>query len=93
MVWDVHYYGWLSGYSTSQTTVSSTLSGVASETQQLTSADGKVPVIIGEYGNSTTGMTVDANGSQVVTAVQSSGLGSVAWAWGAGNPGDIRATA
>ncbi|MEA2775425.1 MAG: mannan endo,4-beta-mannosidase, partial [Acetobacteraceae bacterium] len=88
IIWDAHYYGWLSGYSTDQATVSNTLSTIASEAQQLTSADGKMPVIIGEYGNSTTGGAVDANGTQVVAAVLQSGLGNVAWAWGAGNPGD-----
>jgi hypothetical protein len=87
IIWDVHYYGWESGYSTDQTTVSTTLSSIVSEAQQLTSGDGTVPVIIGEYGNSTTGGSLDANGTQAVKAVLQSGLGNVAWAWGVG-PGD-----
>lgn len=87
-IWDVHYYGWLSGYSTDQGTVSSTLSSIVSEARQLTGANGTMPVLIGEYGNSTTGAAIDANGDQVLTAVQQSGLGSVAWAWGSGGPGD-----
>ena len=88
VIWDVHYYGWLSKYSTDQATVSSTLAGMISDTRQITGADGTMPVIIGEYGNSTTGTTFDANATQVITAVQQSGVGSVAWAWYPGSPGD-----
>jgi hypothetical protein len=88
VIWDLHYYGWLSGYSTNQSTVTSTLAGMIADTAAIQSADGKIPVLIGEYGNSTTGQAIDANGNQVVTAVQQSGAGSAAWAWGSGNPGD-----
>jgi hypothetical protein len=49
--------------------------------QTIRSADGLVPVIVGEYGNSTTGDQIDSNGDVVVQAVQQSGYGSVAWAW------------
>ncbi len=93
VVWDVHYYGWVSGYSTNESTVASTLSSMVSEAQKITAANGTIPVIIGEYGNSTTGLTIDQNGSQVVQAVEQSGLGSAAWAWGTGNPGDGLTTA
>jgi hypothetical protein len=88
IIWDVHCYGWLSNYSTDQATVSANLAADIAQAQTITSANGTVPVIIGEYGNSTTGMAIDANGSQVVTAVDNSGFGSAAWAWGTGNPGD-----
>lgn len=88
VVWDQHYYGWVSGYSTDQNTVTSTLNSIVSDTHAITSADGQMPVIIGEYGNSTTGVDIDANGSQVISAVLNSGMGNVAWAWGSGNPGD-----
>nr|WP_294547299.1 cellulase family glycosylhydrolase [uncultured Rhodopila sp.] len=88
VIWDLHYYGWLSRYSTDQSTVSSTLAGMIADTAAIQSADAKIPVLIGEYGNSTTGQAIDANGNQVVTAVQQSGVGSAAWAWGSGNPGD-----
>ncbi len=76
----MHYYGWISGYSTSQSTVANTLSNIVSDAQKLTSADGTVPVLIGGYGNGTTGVAIDANGAQVVAAVLQSGLGSAAWA-------------
>jgi hypothetical protein len=87
-IWDPHFYGWLTDYSTDQATNNSFIAQMVQQTQQITSADGTMPVLIGEYGNSTTGAAMDPNGSQVLTAVQSSGLGSAAWAWAAGNPGD-----
>lgn len=92
-IWDDHQYGWLSNYSTDPTYVASTLASIVSQSQQIMGANGKMPVIIGEYGNSTTGATIDANGTQMVAAVQAavaSGQvsGAAAWAWGAGNPGD-----
>jgi hypothetical protein len=85
VAWDIHYYGWMSNFSTDEGTVASTLSGIAAAAQQITSADGTMPVIVGEYGNSTDGQNVDDNGSQVVSAVQDSGYGSVAWAYMGGN--------
>ena len=88
IIWDDHYYGWLSNYSTDQATVSQNLAQEVSASQQITGGNGTVPVLIGEYGNSTTGVAIDANAQQVLTAVQSSGYGSAAWAWGSGNPGD-----
>ena len=88
IIWDDHYYGWLSNYSTDQATVSQNLAQEISASRQITGANGTVPVLIGEYGNSTTGVAIDANAQQVLTAVQSSGNGSAAWAWGGGNPGD-----
>ena len=88
VVWDLHYYGWVSGYSTNQSTVSSTLASMIAGTQAIQSANGQIPVLIGEYGNSTSGTSIDPNANQVITAVQQSGVGSAAWAWGTGNPGD-----
>lgn len=92
-IWDLHYYGWVSGYSTNQSTVSSTLASMIADTHAIKSADGRMPVLIGEYGNSTTGQAIDPNGDQVVSAVQQAAqsgqmAGSAAWAWGTGNPGD-----
>ncbi len=61
IAWDLHYYGWHSGYSTDQSTVTSDLLGSVSggygiaAAQTITSADGTVPVIIGEFGDSTNG--------------------------------------
>ena len=47
-----------------------------------------IPVIIGEFGDSTDGTKVDANGEQVITAVLNSGYGFAAWAWESSTPGD-----
>jgi hypothetical protein len=84
IVWDDHFYGWIvPGNSADQATVDQTLAQEAASSQQTTSADGTVPVLIGEYGDSTTGTSLDPNGTQVVTAVASSGFGSAAWAFAA----------
>ncbi len=85
IVWDLHFYGWAANYSTDPATVSAALIGSASSgtgilaAQTIPSADGLVPVLIGEYGDSTDGQTIDANASQVISAVESSGYGCSAW--------------
>ncbi|PPQ27550.1 carbohydrate-binding domain-containing protein [Rhodopila globiformis] len=93
VIWDIHSYGWVSNYSTNQSTVSSALATTVQEAHSITSADGTIPVIIGEYGNSTTGVTIDANANQVITAIQSAVengtvSGSAAWIAHTGAPGD-----
>lgn len=79
MVWDMHYYGWLTNFAVDQNTVNHDIAAHAASTQQITSADGTVPILIGEYGNSTNGSDLDANGMQVVYGVEQSGFGSTAW--------------
>ena len=93
IAWDLHFYGWAANYSTDQATVTSALLGSTSggygiaAAQTITSADGKVPVIVGEFGDSTTGSSVDANGTQVINAVLNNGYGYAAWQWsGQGGP-------
>jgi hypothetical protein len=81
IVWDVHFYGWQSNYSNDQATVNAALAGMIAEAQTITSANGKMPVIIGEYGITTSATGVDANGPRTVSAVHSSGNGSSAWVW------------
>jgi uncharacterized protein with FMN-binding domain len=98
IVWDTHYYGWVSGYSTDPTTVAADLTAQIQNAQSIESADGLVPVIIGEYGISASGSgPADVNGTQVVTAAEASGYGSLAWAWNAGTDllvsGDVALTA
>ena len=85
---DDHYYGWVSGYSTDPSTVASTLSSSATQIQQaIPGANGVMPVIIGEYGPSTSGSSIDPNSQQVIAAVQSSGYGNVAWAYATASDG------
>ncbi len=96
VVWDCHFYGYLTGdyptrgsgpYSTDNPTVVNALNTQIARLQTVRSADGVVPVIVGEFGPSTSGLgtSKDANGTQVVQAVLSRGQGFCAWAWDAGS--------
>ena len=86
IIWDLHYYGWAAGSDPAQT-----LKTEIQQAQTIPSADGTVPVIIGEYGDSTTGDGVDGNGQAVVQSVidqgTQDGVGSAAWKWGSGGNG------
>jgi len=94
IVWDVHYYGWSSKFSTDPRAVNAMLTGSAEggygieAAQTIRGAAGMVPVIIGEFGDSTDGTKVDPNGRQVVEAVLNSGYGFAAWAWESETAGD-----
>lgn len=94
VIWDMHFYGWVTNMSTNQAANDSFLSGAVQQAQKITAQGGtKMPVLIGEYGNSTTGQAIDPNGVQVVNAVQNgvkNGVvsGSSAWAYMQGGPGD-----
>ena len=86
--WDDHYYNWLSGYSAD---VGANLSALQSEvagSQAYQSADGVIPVIIGEYGPATTGNGTDPGATATITAVLESGYGSTAWGINSGGTGD-----
>lgn len=83
---DAHFYGWSSNYSTNQSDVDSALSSIVQGAQTITSENGTLPVIIGEYGQSTNGYTTDANASEVAQAVQQAAsdgetAGAAAWGW------------
>ena len=93
VVWDMHYYGWAANDSTDLATVESDLTSFVSQVQTITSADGVMPVFIGEYGITTSATSVDPNGNQIITAVQSSGLGSSAWAWNEAAANDLTSRA
>ena len=79
LVWDQHFYGWTSGYSTDQNTVNANLLGYWQTSQQYRSADGVIPMIVGEFGTAgywnpdhgfvAEGQGIDANWQQVLTAV------------------------
>ncbi len=85
VAWDTHFYGWVVNYSTNASTIAAGLKAQIANAQTVRSADGVVPVVIGEYGPSTTGSgNYDANGLQVVQAVHDSGYGAIAWAFNAG---------
>ena len=85
VAWDVHYYSELSGFSTDLGANESALSSEVAGAQGIRSANGAIPVIIGEYGPAA-GDDIQPGASQAITAVEASGLGSAAWAWETGNP-------
>jgi poly(3-hydroxybutyrate) depolymerase len=89
VAWDLHFYGWSVNFSTDAGTISAAIAADVQQAQTITAAGGStIPVIIGEFGNSTSGATVDPDGSQVVQAVLNSGYGYAAWTFG-GSGGDI----
>ena len=86
----LHFYNWLTNYSTDLGTNEAELAREIAYMRSFTSADGQMPVVIQEYGDSTDGKNdIDPGGLQTVQAVHNSGLGTVAWAyWNYGMAGD-----
>lgn len=82
IIWGPHFYNWITSYSTDVSVSAAKLVSMKGLCQQIQSADGVVPVAVFEYGVSTTGTTSDPGGIASATAVEQSGLGQVAWAWG-----------
>jgi hypothetical protein len=89
VVWDVHYYGWLTGYAPDQQKSDAFLAEMIAQVNKVRSADGSIPAMVVEFGPSTTGQSLDANGSQTVDAVLNSSAasqpinnGNAAWHWG-----------
>jgi putative tail protein/cellulase (glycosyl hydrolase family 5) len=85
--WELHFYGWTSDFSTTQSVVDAALAGSISggygiaAVNTIPFADGVGPIIIGEFGISTDGETPDANGNEVLAAVAASGRPWTAWHW------------
>jgi hypothetical protein len=95
--WDAHFYNWETGYSQDVGSNVSQLNSDISSYQAITSADGQMPVVIGEFGDSTNGSNIDPGGTQAVAAVLQVGPSCDGWtAWiyywpgnmNAGMPGD-----
>jgi hypothetical protein len=86
VVADIHLYGWSSNYVTTQQAVTTALDDMVRVGQSMITANGPAPVILGEYGPSTDGQTVDANASQVIQVAQNASnvAGAIAYSW---NPG------
>jgi len=85
VAWDVHYYGGETNGNQDPSVLAKAIQAHVDGSRVVRSADGVVPVVIGEYGPSTTGSGgYDNNGLQVVQAVDNSGLSSFAWAYNAG---------
>lgn len=92
--WDLHFYGWVSPSADQDTINAKLLGAVATATgvlaaQAIRSADGIMPLIVGEVGPSTTGTATDANAAQVIQAVTAWGVqhgytnGYAGWHWDA----------
>lgn len=80
VAWDLHYYNWISGYSSDPGTNSAALANEISNAQSATtSGNGTVPVIIGEWGDSTNGANTDQGWQAVVNAVELNGVGNAAF--------------
>jgi len=94
IVWDLHYGGWITNFSTNQLVVNNALVGVTSGPNyggvavmqnNVKSKDGVVPVILGEYGVGSS--SCDPNADQVLFAAQTAtkhGYGAVAWHYHSG---------
>jgi hypothetical protein len=91
IAWDMHSYGWMYD-STDQTVVNNELLGSESSltgilaTKTITSADGVIPVLIGEFGISSTDNSNDPAGEQNIVAVTTFAIengtsGFAAWSW------------
>jgi len=91
---DMHVYGEAYSGTTASNIASVINENIAYIQGNQTSADGVMPVLIGEFGNATDGQHFDSNGAATVTAVTqvagANSAGFAAWNWQPGN-GDIDA--
>ena len=90
IAFDLHFYNWISGYSTSLATNESALANEIAGVSNFTSADGRIPIIVGEYGEAAdveNALTPpDPGGMEVLEAVQNAVAtgeisGAIYWEW------------
>jgi hypothetical protein len=83
IIWDPHVYAYQDNYATDSATANKLVQATIQGMQQIKSADGTVPVIIGEYGPQNS--AGDAADKATITAVQNSqnlgGSGASGWAY------------
>jgi hypothetical protein len=101
VIWDLHFYpNHASTTAVDQTTFNNDVAAKINSIQTVTSADGVVPVFVGEYGPATTGGGRDVNYSQDIYAIQT-GIASMTcgntgyeWSGTGGSPtaGDCMST-
>ena len=95
VVADVHIYPWLFKYSTDQAFVDKQIAAMIAQTQaRLPTADGKMPILIGEYGQDSDKPELQEGGLQVINAVANAaknGVSSAAWYYATGHDGLINA--
>jgi hypothetical protein len=87
--WDDHKYNWSANYATDVSANLSDLQNEIAQTQAIKTADGTPPVIIGELGDSTNGITTDPGGTANVQAVLQSGYGYTALGIDSGGTADM----
>ena len=85
VVWDVHFYGWIPAACIYSCEPAASLAGNINAMGAITSANGVVPTIVGEFGGATDGCAEDPNAEAVIHAVLGSGHGFAAWYWNGGD--------
>ena len=68
VAWDVHFYGWIPAACIYSCEPTASLAGYINAMSAITSADGVIPTIIGEFGGATDGCAEDSNAEAVVHA-------------------------
>jgi hypothetical protein len=83
VVWDIHTYNWESGGSQDVPTIRKDQNSRIHSMRAVRSADGLMPVISLEGGNSTDGINVDPGGVQEIQATFTNPnfVGFAAWEW------------
>ena len=90
VVWDFHYYNWISNNSSDLGANEAALAGEIAPGQAFTSANGQIPIIIGEYGEASSvndaSTQPDPGGMEVLQAVQNAVTtgqvsGASYWEW------------
>lgn len=80
VIWDDHFYNWTSGYTTDMAALQADFRRVIAPQQTIKSADGIIPIIIGEFGNATDGSKIDHGGPQTVQTVLNEAQKLSGWA-------------
>lgn len=87
--WDYHFYNWVTNDSNDRPTILTAFNNLIAELQTITSGNGVIPIVVGEYGVSTTGdLPDDVGGTLLVDVVGTSHYPSAAWHWNAGGASD-----
>lgn len=89
IIWDLHFY---SAGATSEAGEAAALAASIALVNQIGSADGQMPILLGEIGNSGSGSGIDPDGANAVAAawatIGKSTVGAACWAWEPGGTGD-----
>ena len=96
IIMDPHVYPYQNDYSSDATSITDSIQGMVTAAQKIKSADGIIPVIVGEAGPSTTGSSLDPNGyatvEGLINVAQTGVMAGVAlftWYPGFASPNDL----